>query len=269
MTAKNQDLLNYIRRTEYRRRLEAHEVWGHVGGRFYGLAKIIFTIAFAFALLVNITYVIYWISRYVLEYSLLANPGEARNSIVIVSVMSVLLIADCFFIFKRKPILYLIFTLIPCIILPIHFYGEMTDIISGGGIFVYIYKHAAWYLLMLAMMTVMFIIQARETAKENREYARLEAALYKHASASANKTSVFSEGDWENMLKNYNGEVFTDKPMSRSEKIRARKAQKQLHTKDTDALAPGADTENAGETKPQVQAIITEEEHDNEPENQE
>lgn len=219
MAYKNEKLLEYVRRNEYKRRLDEHEVWGHVGGKLYTLIKILFTIGFALAQLVNISYLAVWINRYVSEYANLANPGSTLNSIIIVGSMAALLIAAYVLLAKRRPIGYAVCTLIPSIVLPIHFYGEMSDIIAASGLRNYILKHALWYAVMAVTMLIMLIIQLRENTHEKKMYEKLEAKLYDRAAASGGD-SVFSEGDWEELLSRFDG---TEQEfISRAEKKRRR-----------------------------------------------
>lgn len=218
---KNEKLMDFVRRAEYKRRLDAHEVWGHVGGRLYTLIKIVYTIAFALAMLVNLTYLIFWCNRYFSERGLLADPGSARNAILIVALMSVVLLAAYIFLARQKPAGYLPCTLAASLLLSLHFYGEMGDILATQGFLPYFFKHLLWYILLCLAALLLFLIQARENAALSAQYAKLEARLYDRASAETGVTGVFTEADWQRLLEEYDGA--TQKPLSRSEKARRRK----------------------------------------------
>lgn len=216
---KNDKLLEYIRRKEYKRRLDAHEVWGHVGGKFYTLTKILFTIGFVLTELVNITYLVFGISRYATQQDRLADPGQTRNAILVVAIGSILLITAYILLVKRRPIGYLVCTILPSALLPLHFYNEMTSSIAENGIQNYLFKHALWYGLMVASILVLAVIQFRENIRENREYARTEAELYKRASRKSD--TPFTEADWAEVLAKYGdktGLVAEDAPAEDTEK---------------------------------------------------
>ena len=219
---KNKKLMDFVRRAEYKRRLEAHEVWGHVGGRLYTLTKIVYTIAFALAMLVNLTYLFFWCNRYFSERELLADPASARNAILVVGLMSLVLAAGYIFVAKQKPSVYLPCTLASSVVLSLHFYGEMGDILASQGFLPYLFKHLLWYIFLCLTALILFLIQARENAALSARYAKLEAQLYSRASAETGVTGVFTEDDWQRLLEAYDG-AGPEKPLSRSEKIRRRK----------------------------------------------
>lgn len=201
MPKKNPKLLEYVRRQEYKRRLEAHEVWGHVDGRFYGIVKIFYTIAFVLAQVVNIAYLAISANRYVSEKELLDNPGQTRNAIIIVALGIILLIAAYVLLAKRRPFGYLVCTLAPSVLLCFHYYNEMSGAIAENGWQNYILKHALWYIILTALALVMMAIQLNENRKENKEYAAVEAKLYKRM--AKNSDAPISDEEWEELLCKY------------------------------------------------------------------
>ena len=242
---KNERLMDFVRRAEYKRRLDEHEIWGHVGGRLYTLIKILYTIAFALAMLVNLTYLLFWCSRYFGERELLADPGSARNAILIVGLMSVVLIAGYVFLARQKPAGYIPCTLAASAVLSLHFYGEMGDILASQGFTPYLFKHLLWYILLCFSALCLFLIQAKEDAFLSSQYARLEAQLYSRASAGTGVTGVFTEEAWQRLLEEYDGDGIQN-PSGRPETIRRRK-QKKRNAIEQSATPAGAKRDMAKE----------------------
>lgn len=201
MPKKNQKLLEYLRRKEYKRRLEAHEIWGHVDGRFYGIVKIFYTIAFLLAQIVNIGYLALSGSRYILERQLLENPGHTRNAVIIVAAGMIALIAAYVLLAKRRPFGYFTCTLLPSLMLCFHYYNENDWMSAENGLQSFMLKHALWYVILVVLALVMMLIQLNENRKENREYAGAEAELYKRM--ARNSDAPISDEEWEELLAKY------------------------------------------------------------------
>lgn len=199
----NQKLLDHIRRVEYKRRIDNHETWGHVGGRMYSTAKIFYTIAFILCQMVNITYPVFAISRLAAEGEKLADAGNTRNAVIIVVLGAVMLLIAYILLAMKKPIGYSLFTFIPSIFLAAHFYSDMSTTIAANGIKEYFVKHALWLILLNLTMLVMLIIQIRETLAERREYQYLEAKLYERA--KKNGVDLADEQEFERLIERYAG----------------------------------------------------------------
>lgn len=217
---RNQKLLEYVRRKEYKRRLEEHEIWGHVGGRIYSVAKILYTIFFLAVELLNVTYIAFSGSRLASHAQTpLENFGETRNALIVVVFGAVLLIAGYVLLAKRRPIGYVSCNAIASALLLLHYYNDMRTITEANGVQDYLYRYGLWYAALMLCILILALIQLRENAKEKKAYAKLEADLYARASKASDVP--FTEADWEQLLEEYDGT--SDKPMSRSEKTRAKK----------------------------------------------
>lgn len=216
----NEKLLEYVRRKEYKRRLEAHEIWGHVGGRIYSLVKILYTIVFLALELLNLTYLAVTGSRLLSNAQQpLESFAETRNAFLLALLGSLLLIVGYVLLVKRRPIGYVCVDLVASALLLAHYYNERHTIITENGIGDYISRYGLWYAALLLCVLLLACIQLRENAKEKKQYTALEAELYRRAAAASD--APFQEADWEKLLCEYDGS--SDKPMSRSEKVRAKK----------------------------------------------
>ena len=202
---KNPALLQYLRRQEYRRRLEEREQWGHVGGRIYTAAKIFYIIGFLCALLVNLAYML---GRWLNIDEALQNPGlystanlsAARSALYLTAAMTLLLIAALILVLARKALPALVCTALPAVLLLTHFYQQLAGQIAKNGPARYLTSHLLPLAVMLAAAVILFVIQLRERRAENAAYEKLTAQLYqKHA---AGKHSL-SDAEWEKLLEDY------------------------------------------------------------------
>ena len=200
---QNAKLLDYVKRKEYDRRLKAHEIWRNVGGRFYTLSRFSYALALFAAVFINLSYVLFTASRYMKDVDLLVNPSVVRAGLWLVSIMTLSLILSFVFVIKKKAFAYLVLAAIPCIVLPLHFYGDMSAIIAQNGMTPYFLRHVLCYIIIFVFISILFIIQMVENRKINAAYNAAAEKLYKKAARDSDDDSIFSQGDWEALLENF------------------------------------------------------------------
>lgn len=208
---KNQALLLFVRRQEYRRRLEDKERWGHVGGRIYTIAKIFYIIGFLCVIIINLGYIIGLIFSEISINSVLdatqnsdqysvSNLAASRSSLYLVSVMSCLLLAGFVLLLCKKHLAALVCTALPVAPLLAHFYHDLADQINNGEPSRYLLFHVLPLALMLVTAIIMFIINVKEKRAENAAYDKLAAAIYKK---HAKEEGVMGQEEWEELLNKY------------------------------------------------------------------
>ena len=202
---KNEAILQFVRREEYRRRLQDHERWGHVGGRIYTVAKIFYIIGFLFAVMVNLAYIIgRWLNIDAAVQSPdtynTAHLSDARSALYLVAAMTLVLIAGLVLLLARKALPALICTALPVVLLLVHFLQSLADQISENGPGQYLTRHVLPLSLLLAASIVIFILHVREKRAENGAYEKLTAAIYKKHTGD---DQVLSDDEWEALLEQY------------------------------------------------------------------
>lgn len=202
---KNAAILQYVRRQEYRRRLEERERWGHVGGRIYTAAKIFYIIGFLCTLMVNLAYML---GRWLNIDEATKNPdtyittnlSAARSALYLAAAMTLVLIAALILTLARRNLAALVCTALPAALLLVHFYQQLADQMAESGPARYLTSHVLPLAVMLAAAVVLFIIQLRERRAERVAYEKLTAELYrKHAGGD----QALSDAEWEALLENY------------------------------------------------------------------
>lgn len=202
---RNAAILQYVRRQEYRRRLEERERWGHVGGRIYAAAKIFYIIGFLCTFIINLAYMLgRWLNIDEAtknpEAYVTTNLSDARSALYLVSLMTLLLIAALILMLARKTLAALVCTVLPTALLLVHFYQQLSDQMSESGPARYLTSHLLPLAVMLAAAVILFLIQLRERRAENAAYEKLTADLYKkHAGGDR----ALSDAEWEKLLGDY------------------------------------------------------------------
>ncbi|HIZ83870.1 MAG TPA: hypothetical protein H9668_05575 [Firmicutes bacterium] len=201
---KNQALLLFVRRQEYRRRLEDKERWGHVGGRIYTIAKIFYIIGFLYSLVINLAYMLgRWLLLQDSAQGLAEiNDADYRSALYLVLGMTILQIAGLVLVFARKSLPALICTALSSVLLLVHYYQALAgqDEFANNGISNYLFRHVLPLIILLVAAVILFVIHVRERRAENAAYDRLTREIYKK---HAKEEGVMGQEEWEELLNKY------------------------------------------------------------------
>lgn len=209
---KNQALLLFVRRQEYRRRLEDKERWGHVGGRIYTIAKIFYIIGFICTFVFNLFYMIGLrehlreVTSGIASYEVTKgfSSADTRSALSLVLAMTVLQIVALVLILARKSLPALICTALSSVLLLVHYYQNMAQqAIATETTFNflrYFYRHLLPLFIMLVTAVVIFVIHVRERRAENAAYDKLTKEIYKK---HAKEEGVMGQEEWEELLNKY------------------------------------------------------------------
>ena len=201
---KNQALLLFVRRQEYRRRLEDKERWGHVGGRIYTIAKIFYIIGFLYSLVINLAYMLgRWLLLQDSAQGLAEiNDADYRSALYLVLGMTVLQLAGLVLVFARKSLPALICTALSSVMLLVHYYQALAgqDEFANNGISNYLVRHVLPLIILLAAAIILFVIHVRERRAENEAYDKLLKDIYKK---HAKEEGVMGQEEWEELLNKY------------------------------------------------------------------
>lgn len=175
------------------------------------ICKLVYIISFIYAVAIKF---LYSLSTYMQAKSVVDRIGfenlsalqksqcnEAKNSIILVAVMTLLLIAGLVTLIKRLYIPTLILNTLPCVLLSIHFAERMSGTIEQFGIFTtYSYYHLIPLTLLFVSALIYCIIGLIFTASENKAYTAFVDQLYEQYS---DKFENLSDEEWEAFLDEY------------------------------------------------------------------
>lgn len=191
----------FCRKQEYSRRLDEHEVWGHVGGRIFIYSKIASFIAFIFVELVNLALIFGAVIRMadVNAAGSKVDPGQVamlHNDLVVMISMGVLLFAGFVLMLFKRPYGALTGTCLPGIALVFQYFNNLSETSIGR----FLLSHLLPISILIAAVVIMSVIIIRERKAETRAYDTLTASIYKRHSSEG---KVFTESEWEEILRQY------------------------------------------------------------------
>lgn len=220
---KNANVLQYIRRQEYRRRLEEHEVWGHVGGRLYTLLKWLYFIDWAYIITFALGFIMWSYLRIddILSFGFQYDAEEFiwhKNRMYFISILVVAAVAALVLFLIRKHLAFLITNSIVSVFFSVAFQSQ-------DNVGKYVLFNLIPLLLLCAIGVCVYVIYFRDMKRENFEYNKLISYLY--AQATKNNEN-YTEDQWQEYLDSiefdYKTDILPDKPLKRSEKSRLKKA---------------------------------------------
>ncbi len=204
---KNENILLRLHTKEARAGITRTDVDSVLGK----ICKLVYIISFAYAVIIKL---LYSLGTYMQAKSVIDRIGfenlsalqknqcaEAKNSIILVAVMTLLLIASLVTLIKKLYIPTLILNTTPCILLSIHFAERMSDTIEQFGIFTtFSYYHLIPLTLLFLSALIYCIIGIVFSASENKAYTAFVDRLYEQYSDNFEN---LSEEEWETFLNEY------------------------------------------------------------------
>ncbi len=173
--------------------------------------KVFYIIAFAYTMAIHLLYIMsVWMNKEntvnniglenltVLQEDQLA---QVNNSIILVSLLSVALVAGLVLLIKRVFVPALVInTLVPAVLL-LHFAERMSETLAANGLLCsYTYNHLAPLAILLISALVFSVIGIRFNRGENKAYSAFCEALYNQYSGSFEN---LTDEEWNNFLSNY------------------------------------------------------------------
>ncbi len=225
MAKRNQNLMTFVRRKEYARRLKYHETFGHVGGTGYGILQTLWILDFAYLTLFSLGYVLSGISRYFSSQGV-ADTAAARNAILTVAVAILCMVAALVLLRKCIPNAYLPLAAVAGVLLAIQ-YGR--DVSANRQHF-YLLANLAECILLVGLALWLAGITWREQAYFRRVYNEIEERLYRRA-VEQTPDGVVDPAQWDAILDAYDpvemeqiqNQWAGERKPTRSERHRARK----------------------------------------------
>lgn len=222
---KNANILLRMHQKEARAGITRVGVDG-VLGKF---CKVLYIIALIYTMGINLIYLLsVWMnSNHVVEsigkenLSVLQEDQLAgvKNSIILVSLLSALLIAGLVLLVLRVHLPSLIINTATPIVLILHFAQRMSETLAANGLLCsYTYNHLIPLGILLITGTIFSAVGLRFTLSENRAYTDFVDKLYERNSADFDK---MTDEEWEEFLSSY--EPPRPKKLKRSLKARAKK----------------------------------------------
>lgn len=148
--------------------------------------------------------------------------AQINNSLILVAILSILLIAGLVLLIKRAFIPALVINTVSPVVLALHFAERMSDTLSASGLLCsYTYKHLIPLALLFVSSLVYCIIGIRFNVSENKAYTAFCDALYV---AHSDEFDKITDEEWESFLSTYEPPQKPKK--TRSEKAAERKAKK-------------------------------------------
>ncbi len=173
--------------------------------------KVVYIISFAYAMFIKLIYMLstYFQASYVIKNTgyenlsslQLSQYADVKNSILLVGIATVLLIASLVLLCKRIFTVSLPLNAAICITLCVHFAFRMSDTLDTYGLASsYTYYHLVPLALLLIFGTVYCVIGIRHKVLEDKAYTAFVDRLYQNYS---NQVENLSEEQWEEFLSNY------------------------------------------------------------------
>lgn len=222
LNRKNENVLQYIRRREYRRRLKENEVWGHVGGRLYTLLKWIYVIDLAYILVFALGFILWSYFRIddILSFGFEYDVKEFvwhKNRMYFIAMLTVAAVAALVLLLLKKHLAFVICNSTVSVFFAVGFQSQ-------DNIRKYILFNLIPLIVLCAVGVGIYIIHYRDVQRENYEYNKLVSHLYKQATKDKEN---YTEEQWQEYLDSiefdYKTDILPDKPLKRSEKSRQRK----------------------------------------------
>lgn len=204
------DRIGQTLREDYRRN---GEDWGHVGGRFFRLSRVLFYFFTVYAFLLDGAHVLALAlaldNNYTKQLSgqttsiatdekYAASMGYFRQSLVMMVVLTLALVVVAVLVYKRRRLAALILSAVTSL-LSLAMYSQMMNstylyIRNFKGIFTLLY---AFTVLIPLMLLCMYLIQWRDARRVKAEFQRLTAKIYgRYATAGG----IITASQWEEAL---------------------------------------------------------------------
>ena len=186
---KLEGVLKKVRETEYKKGI----VYENSDGNLCKTLNIFYILAGAFALLMNLFFLISYIFVYI-------DKNDNIYKVISVSVLSIFLIAG--FILGKTKLIYTPFALniLSACGLIVIFAKECEKVAFREYSSVFYWRHLIPLLIVLITSVWIFIIKLRAKIKTNRLYKKVESDIYKEF---CSQNAEFTEEEWQEFIKNY------------------------------------------------------------------
>lgn len=189
------------------------EHWRHVDGRFYRLWRVLFYVFSVYAFLLDGAHVLALVLALDNNYNkqlsgqttsiasderYTASMGYFRQSLVMMVLLTLALVAVAVLVYKRRHRIALILSAV-CSVLSLAMYSQMMSssylyIRNYKGIFILLY---AFTVLIPLMLLNMYLIQWKDTRRVKAEFQRLTAKIYARYSTT---DGIITASQWEEAL---------------------------------------------------------------------
>lgn len=189
------------------------ETWGHVGGRFYRFARVMFYVFTVYAFLLDGAHVLALAlaldhnhqkqlsgqtTTIATDEKYAASMGYFRQNLVMMAVLTLLLVLVAVLIYKRKHLTAFVISAVSCI-LSLAMYTQMM-----GSSYLYLRNYKGIFTLLYAFTVLiplnllwMYLIQWRDTRRVKAEFQRLAAKIYGRYAVGGN---IITASQWEEAL---------------------------------------------------------------------
>lgn len=151
--------------------------------------------------------------------------ADVKNSLYTVAIMGVLLLAAAFFLRFKRPILQLIFTLLPSGVLLWTYASQLSESLQSGSYQSFVFKHLLPLGLLMLCSLVTGIIHLRQRLLDRKGCEEISEQIYRKYSVLADH---ITPEQWEEILAGYQPDQSRSK--KRSVKQRAKKQREAEHT---------------------------------------
>lgn len=149
--------------------------------------------------------------------------AEIKNGIYSVGIMSVILLFSTLFLSIKKPVLQIIFSVIPAIILIFIYAGRLSEALGSGSYSSFVWKHLLPLGLLAVCSLVSAIIHLRQTMLDKKGCNEISETIYRRYSVMAD---AITPEQWAAILLDY--KPLETKSKKRSVKNRIKKENKAL-----------------------------------------
>lgn len=182
-----------------------------VDGALGKTCKVVYIISFAYAMFIKI---IYMLSTYLQASLVVNNTGpenltslqqsqlaDVKNSVLLVGIMTVLIIATLVLLCKRIYVVALPLSVATSVTLCVHFAFRMSETLATYGLASsYTYYHLVPLCFMLLTSAVYCIIGIRHKVLEDRAYTQFVDRLYENYSG---RFENLTDEEWQEFLASY------------------------------------------------------------------
>lgn len=198
------NVLKRVRQLEEKKGIK----YAKTDGRLYVTLKFLYTIIFAYTLIINFLAAAGPAVRLLVNQYTKNNVDNVRNLIVTIIVASVFLIVGRFIIRFREQIwaniTFMAVNLLSCVFLLFTFAKELKDGIGFLGYnFSFYWRHAVPLLLLAVLAVWLTVIAVRANIKTDKQYKKVIENIYAQYTLLAENEKL-SEEKWEEFLENYN-----------------------------------------------------------------
>lgn len=194
-------------------------------GGFYMTFKILFYILLSACTIINILFILGEATSLAANLAYLKEPSTLqstqiatiKNSIYTVCIFGTLLILSVIFLNKKRPVLKLAFTIFPCVILIVNYYGSMSKEIEAGNYTSFMLKHLLPLGFLMVCAVITSVIELRQTYLDKKGMDEIAVKIYAEYSALADN---ITEEQWLNILNDYEPSKKGKKHKNKKERIK-------------------------------------------------